>query len=653
MARTLTLVAALLALAPSAALADGYRAGAGMAITTPPRAGTVEGRAADAQFAPEFAQRCPAQAFPDRGHFALQEPFKDVNGNGAWDSGETGEAPEPFCDANGNGRWDGIYTSGQQAIPADGVNDDIDARAFAISRGQHKPVVYVSVVQQGLFENYTDAMRERLATVYGVNADMVVSANHNESSPDSVGIYGPYTNPAGTSSRSGIDEYYMRFLEDRVAKAAAQAVDALAPARLYATQVRLPGSIQQRFSTQFPTFDTLTNPRTPTATDDKIGVLQARRPDGTGVFTVMSYAAHNQEMGRVGPEISGDWPVAFARAYERDHDGLALFLVGDNGSQEDPSTNPEVIPEGSENHGKDQYVQAKATGEEFARIVAGAAPQARQLPVGTVTLTREAFCVPLENLGFAALAAAGVFGERMAWACDPNEKPIAAAGPLGHEFRTYVGVARIGPGLELIDNPGEAFPALMLGSPFTKAEASCAQPNPQVPTWHAGARWRFQVGLADDMIGYLLPAWSYVADPPQLFPTACQSDANGQGHKLEDEGVGPVAANAVADRLTALLDRWPDPVAHVATGRYLHADGTASARPAGAVGIVLQGGRTIALPGYDQLGTHAVDAHGAFMDFDGAAQDGPDVDTRGMLVSGDDGHVLERDYVSVFDDLTN
>ena len=48
-------------------------------------------------------------------------------------------------------------------------------------------------MQQGLFENYTDAMRSRLKSKYGIDADMVVSANHNESSPDTVGIYGAET----------------------------------------------------------------------------------------------------------------------------------------------------------------------------------------------------------------------------------------------------------------------------------------------------------------------------------------------------------------------------------------------------------------------------------------------------------------------------
>src|SRR5205823_2396230 len=106
--------------------------------------------------------------------------------------------------------------------------------------------------------------------------------------------------------------------------------------------------------------------------DTKLGVLQARGRDGTPIFTVMSYAAHNQEMGRVGPALSSDWPGAFERAFDASHQGVAMFLVGDNGSQEDPSGLPEQIPGGSENHGPQQYQQAIYTGQVFADLVGDA-----------------------------------------------------------------------------------------------------------------------------------------------------------------------------------------------------------------------------------------------------------------------------------------
>jgi hypothetical protein len=248
-ARRLSLLGAaaavLLALTPIPAEARPYRflAGAGTAGTTPPRAGTPAGTAADRRFAPELAG-CPHALFPAAGRFALQEPFDDLNGTGLWDAGLSlngpdGHRPDPWCDANSDARWDGIYQDNGFG-PATGVNDPLDARAFAVSDGRDTPVVYVSVKVIGLFDAYTELARRDLIDTYHVHADMVVSANHNESSPDTIGLSGALQTPLGVGLRSGIDSYYMRFLADRIAAAAARAVHALRPARLYANQVQGP-----------------------------------------------------------------------------------------------------------------------------------------------------------------------------------------------------------------------------------------------------------------------------------------------------------------------------------------------------------------------------------------------------------------------------
>ena len=56
--------------------------------------------------------------------------------------------------------------------------------------------------------------------------EMVVSSNHNESSPDTVGIYGAPPDPTGTFGlNSGIDEYYMDWLDEQIANAAVEACD--------------------------------------------------------------------------------------------------------------------------------------------------------------------------------------------------------------------------------------------------------------------------------------------------------------------------------------------------------------------------------------------------------------------------------------------
>jgi hypothetical protein len=580
---------------PAAALGYQFFAGAARVDTTPPLTGTTAGMAADLQFAPLLAA-CPAAAFPAEGRFALQEPFDDLNGDGQWDagtdlsSGPNGTRPDPFCDANGNGRWDGIYSDNEFG-PVTGVHDPIDVRAIAISDGQHAPLVYASVDAIGLFDYYTEQARWDLLHDFGVRANMVVSADHNESSPDTIGLYGALETPLGVGVRSGIDEYYMRFLDYRIADAAAAAVRNLKPAELFANQIEGPipdgasgnhypllTGMSQRISDQFPTSVALPRDDRVAAVDPKMGVLQARTSAGTPIFTVVSLAAHNQEMGDSGPQISADWPGAMEAALDAAIPGTSMFLVADNGSEEDPESLPTAIPGGSENHSspQTQYLQVLATGQRFARIAQGAAAAATRLSPGPVTLTREQICVPLENNGFIALAAAGEFGRRPAYVCTGYDSgtPIApipngsALPTAGLDFRTFVSFADIGPDLQMIDNPGEAFPALMMGSPFGQSDESCPRPDPAVPIWHSNALFHFQVGLADDMLGYLIPAWAFASGTPGLFnDDTCYQDQNGHGHKLESESAGPTSANDVANALSALLSHHPDPSAHIVPGR--------------------------------------------------------------------------------------
>src|SRR5205823_14872575 len=134
-----------------------------------------------------------------------------------------------------------------------------------------------------------------------------------------------------------------------------------------------------------------------------------------------------------------------------------------------------------------------------------------------------------------------------------------------------VAVMDVGPDLQFIANPGEAFPALMLGGPWGIEDASCPnRENPPVPTWHASAKYRFQVGLGDDLIGYEKPPWSFLYDTPGSFtPTDCTSDPHNHSHALEDEALGPTAANLLAHKLADLLDANPDPIAEIRLGRYV------------------------------------------------------------------------------------
>src|SRR5205085_1336924 len=347
-------------------------------------------------------------------------------------------------------------------------------------------------------------------------------------------------------------------------------------------------------------------------------------------------------------------------------------------SKEDAITVP-AIPGPPCNSGDNGcYAQVKATGNTLADEVAARLAKTRRVRPGPVSGSRTVFCAPLENNLFKGIAVLGTFGERQTYTdCHPS-------GKTGDQVQTSVAVLNVGPDLQFIVNPGEAFPGLMLGTPWGIEDASCPnRPNPPVPTWHAYAKYRFQVGLGDDLIGYEKPAWSFLYDTPGSYTPSdgCTSDPHNHHHGLEDEALGPTASNMVAEKLTELLAKKPDPTATIRLGRYVKANGKLTDAymapqdqgapghfPKGAVAVWLaapgkatlnaapghaDSGTIIALRNVGSFGKRRVAANGDFMDFDGADQRGsPSITTRGMLGKTRRGRVVRRYYVNVYPALT-
>jgi hypothetical protein len=684
----------LIAAMPAAAQAGTtpWSIGAAKVDTTPPAFDATQ----DLQDFPDAV--CPRSLYDAPRLWRFEEPYQDTDNSGEFnyaDPSDPSSTGDQFCDFNHNGRWDGIYLSGGTNHLAKAVHDRIDARAVAFSNGT-KTVVVVSVIAQGIFENYIREARgeaEDLATqpphdeTCGHIDEMVVSSNHNESSPDTIGLYGAPEDPTGSFGlHSGIDEYYMDWLDSQMAQAAVDACDNRQPASLREVEFPVPAGLRQEIPNRFPTTDDTDNPA---AIDPKVRVLEATDASGDPIFTMMNLADHNQDIGQsdtydVAHAVSGDWPGYFHRRLEQDlenqfgagHGGMAMFLAADIGSMEDLITDPS-IPDPPCNSGDNGcYAQVELTGDTIADDVANALAGAKPVPVGPVGGDRTEFCAPLENNLFRAAAAAGIFGERQAYTdCQPT-------GRVGDSVKTSVAVLDVGPDLQFIVNPGEAFPGLMLGGPWGIEDASCpARENPPVPTWHASARYRFQVGLGDDLIGYEKPAWSFLYESPTFTSTDCTTDPHDHHHGLEGESLGPIASNMVAQKLTDLLDKTPDPTAAIRLGRYVKADGTLTDAysapldqgapghfPADAVAIWLadpgqttldaesghpDSGTIVALDSVGSFGGRAVDANGDFMDFDGADEaNGPDVMTRGMLVNAAGGGVQKRYYVNVYPTLT-
>ena len=687
----LALATLLLALPASAQGDTPWLLGAAKIDTTPPAFSVAQDLQDFPEVDPARGISCSRLTYSGPRLWRFEEPYQDTDGSGDFSypvSGDPGAAPapEPFCDYNHNNRWDGIYLSGGVDHQAKFVHDPIDARAVAFGDGQRN-MVLVSVVAQGIFENYIGEARTQAQALAGQGPhgqrcghidEMVVSSNHNESSPDTVGIYGAPEDPSGSFGlNSSIDEYYMDWLDSQIAEVAVQACDDRRSASLREVDFPVPPDLRQEIHA-WPTTDHYGNA---TAVDPKVRVLQAVDGSGNTIFTIMNLADHNQDIGHsddyeTNRAVSSDWPGYFHRRLEQDVGGMAMFLAADIGSMEDLITVPAIPDPPCFSGANGCFAQVELTGTTIADHVAAQLANSRPVAFGPVAGERTEFCAPLENNLFRAAFEAGLFGERQGYTdCQPT-------GRVGNEVHTSVARVDIGPDLQFIVNPGEAFPSLMLGSPWGIEDASCpAREDPPVPTWHARAPYRFQVGLGDDLIGYMKQAWSFEYSPPTYTSSDCQVDPHDHSHTLEGEAVGPIVSNMVAEKLTELFDQDPDPAAEVRLGRYVRADGTLTPAyshpqdqgapghfPKGAVAIWLaapgstslnaesgqpDSGTIVALDGIAAFGPRPVDANGEFMDFDGAGEgDTPSVSTRGMLVRGAGGAVQKRYYVNVYPALT-
>src|SRR5438552_234323 len=545
----LALAVLLVAEMPPAARADTpWSIGAAKVDTTPPAFDAAQ----DLQDFPAVDTArgitCPRDVYNGPRLWRFEEPYPDAAGSGAFTC-PCGTA-EPFCDYNHNGRWEGIYLSGGIDQRAKFLHDPIDARAIAVTGDNGQTIALVSVVAQGIFENYIAEARAKAEALAGQVPhqascghidEMVVSSNHNESSPDTVGIYGAPPDPSGNFPlNSGIDEYYMDWLDDQIASAAVAACDSRRPASLREVEFPVPAGLMQEIPGRFPT--TADDRNKPTAIDDKVRVLQARDGSGNPIFTMINLADHNQDIGHSdnyyeSHSLSSDWPGYFHRRLEQDVGGMAMFLVADNGSMEDLITDPPLSTADHPECNTGCFAQVEATGTKIADEVAARLGSAIAVPIGSVGGRRTEFCVPLENNLFRALAQAGIFGERQTYTSTPTGG-CEPAGRAGQDVKTSVAVMDVGPDLQFIANPGEAFPALMLGGPWGIEDASCPnRENPPVPTWHASAKYRFQVGLGDDLIGYEKPPWSFLYDTPGSFtPTDCTSRVAANGDFMDFDG---------------------------------------------------------------------------------------------------------------------
>ena len=365
---------------------------------------------------------------------------------------------------------------------AQSVHDDLYARALALEEnGRFLIILACDLIS--LHRGQCQAVARRVQARIPT-AQLLIACTHTHHGPDTLGLWGP------DERTSGVDEVYLADLfEQMVETAVAAASGRLQPAHLAGAAVNVPG--------------VAVNFRDPEIRDEELTCLQFRAVAGERpLLTWLIFPCHPEVLWDENPHITSDYIFTLRQQVEAATGAPCLAHVGALGGM----MSPDVV--------EHSFAEAAAMGETLARAALTTLGPSPSQPVNDWRFDRHQFDLPMENPLFEMAAAIGLL---------PNVKQ--ADGTVS----TEASLLRLNDAW-LFAVPGELLPKL--GLQYRQLMKA------------AGARITAVIGLANDELGYILPAEDFT--PPQNYLEP------GSSYE-ESMSVGPQTGPRLTMALHALL----------------------------------------------------------------------------------------------------
>lgn len=479
------------------------------------------------------------------------------------------------------------------------AHDPISLRAVVIEQGDLR-YAFVSVDTVGYF--YEDQLRNLGGFDPSWEIDwLTVTATHNHEAPDTMGQWGPGAFGSPLPNDTGTLPEYMDLIHERMIEAVGEAVAALEPVDLYATQVNTGAD-------GFAARDS----RAPFVFDDRITALRFVRQDQipgptTTLGTILNWHSHPEAAGGGNVYQTSDFPHYY-REYVEDGipepatdvltgreyparpglGGIAMYVSGSVGGLLTPLSVPATGRDGTV-YAENGFGKVHALGERLADVTLEAFSRGceDEEPVGCVTriedetmsFAHEEFMLELSNINFQIAGISLGILERDIFNWRRADGVGLQADRLP-QIRTLVSQLRIG-SVAFQSFPGEVFPEVVthwrpervrrdpiLGNP---GDLNCAEDrrtrleegveprfgcfiqenNPNPPDLDAypddpgvaeliDAEFLVIVGLGNDALGYLVPPYDFEVDP--VVGVLAEVDGD---HYEETNSLGDVLATVL------------------------------------------------------------------------------------------------------------
>jgi hypothetical protein len=490
------------------------------------------------------------------------ETFTDENNDREW------QTSEPYTDLNGNGKFDGVWLFGGSRA-ALGVKTDIEARALAFRQGDTLvAIVYIDSV--GLLAGDLDKIRNH-PDLAGLGIDHIIAgATHAHDTPDTVGLWGP------TATSTGRQPFVLTALYDAAAAAVKEAVQTARPANMTIATAKL---INDPANPASRSDDWMKDIRDPIIFDPTITIARFVRADSptTTIGTLVNWADHPEVShfsSTDGSEITAHYPHWLREHVEQGVltteskyaatdlpglGGVTVFVQGALGGQIGSirgthPPGPDGTPLTTVGHAMDQAIGTNAAARALTAL-AQTGESVGDLPLRLKTGTYNA---RIDNIYFHVGFILGILGPHDLVGYDPAQPIDEGNLPWLPLRATYL---QIGP-LGLVTVPGELHPELWVGGydgtwtwgwplyDATKLNPPRFDEAPQPPYMrdlvlaHDGVRYPVVAGLAQDYIGYIVPAYNYALDSQNPYVVEAEGDHYEEvyslGPQVEEHAIHPV-----------------------------------------------------------------------------------------------------------------
>ncbi|MBK7452531.1 MAG: neutral/alkaline non-lysosomal ceramidase N-terminal domain-containing protein [Anaerolineales bacterium] len=364
------------------------------------------------------------------------------------------------------------------------MHDDLYVRALTMQTEQ-TTLVLVALDLIGFFHpDVQDVINTLMVSepFRVLNPQVVIASTHTHHGPDTMGLWGP------DDKTRGVDEEYLAAIKNKIADAILGSLSDLKHASVKWTSVHAAGLAK--------------NARNPDIIDDELTLAQFTADDGRPLISIFDFPCHPEVLFENNPHITSDY-VGYLRDEVEKQTGVpCIFFAGALGGMMTPDV-------------KDHsFAEAELMGKKLAEVGLKALGAVESGQCEVVSIKRKELAAKLTNPLYKMAFWRNLLPDIR------NKKG---------QIKTEVNLIKIGD-LWLATVPGELLPKLGL-----RVKAQLLE---------AGAGVAGVVGLANDEVGYILPAEDFKYPWNPFKPGK---------HYEETNSIGKEIAPKVMDALKELI----------------------------------------------------------------------------------------------------